>query len=114
MSADSTHPQEEFISLHDAGGVRIERIISHGHASPPGFWYDQDADEWVMLIEGEASLEWFDGRTQKLMKGDHVFIARRVRHRVAEASKDAQWLAVHWSAPAFAAPFSPASVISAD
>ncbi len=44
--------------------VRIERIVSHRHASPPGFWYDQTADEWVMLAQGSAVLEFDDGRRE--------------------------------------------------
>ena len=48
---------EEFTELLSAPNVQIERIVSLGHASPPGFWYDQDWAEWVLLIGGEAELE---------------------------------------------------------
>jgi cupin 2 domain-containing protein len=38
-------PDELFTTLLEAANVRIERIVSHGHASPEGFWYDQDQHE---------------------------------------------------------------------
>ena len=79
--------------------VRIERIVSRGHASPPGFWYDQDEDEWVAVIAGAARLEIADGdavRTLELGPGDWIDLPRRCRHRVAWTAPgtDTVWLAV--------------------
>ena len=51
---------EDFLTLLETAGARVERIVSRSHSSPPGFWYDQDEDEWVMLVRGTAALE-FDG-----------------------------------------------------
>jgi len=78
-------------------GVRIERIISAGQASPPDFWYDQDRDEWVALLQGQARLVWDDGRRQDLQAGDWLFIPAHERHRVDWTSKEPSciWLAIH-------------------
>ena len=80
-------------------GVLIERIISSGQVTPQGEWYDQDRDEWVVLLQGEAVLTYADGRTLALRPGDHVLIPARERHRVDRTSTDPPciWLAVHGS-----------------
>ncbi|ATE61598.1 cupin domain-containing protein [Thauera sinica] len=91
--------EERFDTLLDHPAARIERIASFGHASPPGFWYDQPGDEWVMLAAGRATLvlEHADGdrETLALAAGDWVFIPAHRRHRVESTSNDAIWLAVH-------------------
>lgn len=76
--------------------VRIERIISTGQVSPPGFWYDQEQDEWVALLQGQAELIWADGRRRVLAPGDWLLIPAHERHRVAWTSHDPPciWLAV--------------------
>ena len=75
---------------------RIERIVSRGQASPPGFWYDQETDEWVLLVKGSATLGFADGRSIFLAPGDHLLIPRHVRHRVerTDPEGDTVWLAV--------------------
>lgn len=77
--------------------VRIERIVSHGHASPEGFWYDQDQDEWVVLMAGSAGLQ-LDGEPdiRELRPGDFLHIPAHSRHRVAWTDADAAtvWLAI--------------------
>ncbi|WP_374544868.1 cupin domain-containing protein [Rhodoblastus sp.] len=79
-------------------GVRIERIVSRGQASPPGFWYDQDGTEWVILLAGSAAL-LFEGESapRVLRPGDYVEIPPHARHRVEWTDADAPtiWLAVH-------------------
>jgi cupin 2 domain-containing protein len=79
-------------------GVRIERIVSRGHASPDGFWYDQDENEWVVLLCGGAVLR-FEGHDDiTLRPGDHVDIPAHTRHRVqwTAADVDTVWLAVFY------------------
>lgn len=78
-------------------GVRIERIVSTGQASPPGFWYDQDWDEWVVLLAGTAGLLIEGDVERKLVPGDHVFLPAHTRHRVTwtDADRPTVWLAVH-------------------
>ncbi|MDD2706389.1 MAG: cupin domain-containing protein [Verrucomicrobiae bacterium] len=87
--------KEHILPLHKSGGSRIERIFSNGQASPPGFWYDQARDEWVLLAAGSASLEFDGGRMLDLKAGDHLLIPAHQKHRVAAVSRDAVWLAVH-------------------
>ena len=79
---------------------RIERIVSFGHASPPGFWYEQEEDEWVVLVAGSAVLAFADGRVLDLRAGDWLSLPARCRHRVEAVSQDAVWLAVHCRADA--------------
>ena len=76
--------------------VRIERIASFGQASPPGFWYEQEMDEWVAVLEGEAVLEWEEGGRKRLLPGDWVFLPARQKHRVAWTApgRPTLWLAV--------------------
>lgn len=87
--------------LASAGAVRIERIVSHGHCSPPDFWYDQDEHEWVALLQGEARLRFADDdRVVRLHAGDHLTIAAHCRHRVewTQPDVDTVWLAVFYRA----------------
>jgi cupin 2 domain-containing protein len=95
----STTGEENFNTLFEKSGVKIERIDSHGQASPEGFWYDQPQDEWVLLVKGDAVLEIADQPPLTLKAGDHVLIPAHIRHRVANTSADALWVAVHVSPP---------------
>lgn len=87
--------EEHFETLFTRPGLRIERILSHRHASPPGFWYEQPDDEWVLLARGSAELEFDDGHRQALIPGDWLLIPAGCRHRVAATGPDTVWLAVH-------------------
>jgi cupin 2 domain-containing protein len=86
-------------TLVQLGDVAIERIVSHRAASPPGFWYDQDWDEWVVLLRGEAELRMAAGSRRQLRAGDYLLIPRGVKHRVESTSAEALWLAVHVGRP---------------
>ena len=79
-------------------GLRIERIVSTGQASPPGFWYEQEDSEWVLLVNGEALLRFEDEtEPRRLHPGDWLYIRAQRRHRVDWTATDALtiWLAVH-------------------
>lgn len=80
--------------------IRIERIVSHGQVSPPGFWYDQDQGEWVILLQGAAAL-LIDGAAEPvaLRPGDYFFIPPHRRHRVhwTDPAGPTVWLAVHFA-----------------
>jgi cupin 2 domain-containing protein len=89
--------QEHILPLLEAQNLRIERIISNGHPSPPDFWYDQEDNEWVVLLRGSATLKFEDDRIVSLKAGDHLCIAAHVKHRVEQTSSDAVWLAVHYA-----------------
>ena len=94
-------PEESVTELLSRPGARIERIVSHGHGSPAGFWYDQPDDEWVAVIEGEADLEIHGEKApRRLSRGAWVFLPAHCRHRVARTAADRPtvWLAVHVTA----------------
>lgn len=80
-----------------AGGGRVERIASLAQADPPGAWYDQGADEFVLLLAGAARLGFADGTERALAPGDWAVIPAGCRHRVAwtDLAVETLWLAVH-------------------
>lgn len=86
---------EVFETMLALPGARIERIVSHGHASAEDFWYDQPQTEWVMVVQGEAVLAFADGREHPMRAGDWVTIPAHCRHRVASTGPATVWLAVH-------------------
>jgi cupin 2 domain-containing protein len=91
---------EEFVEiLCETKRVKIERIVSRGHASPEGFWYDQAWNEWILLLRGSAGLkvEKQEG-VVVLHPGDHLNIDAHVRHRVewTDPACDTVWLAVYY------------------
>lgn len=90
--------EESFQDLLSApGGARVERILSRGATSPPGFWYDQAWDEFVLLLSGAAVLELEEGGEHRLEAGDYAILPAGCRHRVAWTAPDREtlWLAVH-------------------
>lgn len=101
--ADATAPPglEEGLTLFESGMARIERIVSNSHRSPAGFWYDQSEDEWVMVLRGQATLEFADGEQLEMRAGDHVTIASHVKHRVMDTGPETIWLAVHVTAAGY-------------
>jgi cupin 2 domain-containing protein len=89
---------EEITALVAAANVRIERIVSHGEASPPGFWYDQDWAEFVLVLQGAAGLRFADeAAARSLRPGDYLHIPAHVCHRVdwTDPAQATVWLAVH-------------------
>ena len=94
---------EQFLELLSRPGLRIERIVSGGQASPPGFWYDQPQAEWVLVLQGEAILAFEDEASpRRLGAGDFVDIAPHRRHRLewTTPARPTVWLAVHYGAGA--------------
>ena len=85
--------EEHFTQLLERPGLRLERIVSDGQASPPGFWYEQAEDEWVLLLAGSATLEYADGSRAELETGDALLIPAGCRHRVARTAARTVWLA---------------------
>ncbi|MDJ0386685.1 cupin domain-containing protein [Roseomonas sp. E05] len=79
------------------GGARVERILSRGAASPPGFWYEQEWDEFVLVLSGAAVLAFPDGTERRLAAGDYAILPALCRHRIAwtEPAEETLWLAVH-------------------
>lgn len=90
---------EQITPLLNGGRFRIERIVSQGHATPPGQWYDQSDNEWVVLLTGSATLH-IEGEAaaRPLIPGDWILLPAHLRHRV-ESTDDRQptiWLAIHY------------------
>lgn len=92
---------EAVTRLAEGGAFRLERIVSTGQATPPGDWYDQDDDEWVILLAGEAGL-LIEGEAapHTLRPGDFLLLPAHKRHRVewTAADRETVWLALHFTA----------------
>lgn len=82
-------------------GIRVERIVSWGHVTPPGSFYDQAWDEWVLVLTGAARLV-IEGEPERVLeRGDCVFLPAHCRHRVTWTSpgEPTVWLALHIGEP---------------
>lgn len=90
--------EEIFSLLLKDKHVRIERIVSQGQRTPAGEWYDQMQNEWVIVMEGEAVIEYENTEQHTLKAGDYLFIPAHTRHRVAwtTATEKTIWLALYW------------------
>ena len=93
-------PEELIQALLSTPGLRIERIVSLGHSSPQGFWYDQEEHEWVLLLKGAARLRLDGEEPIDLRPGAFVNIPAHQRHRVewTDPTRPTVWLAIHYSA----------------
>lgn len=99
--ANETLTEERFETIMMGKSFRMERIVSDGQASPDGFWYDQEQNEWVLLVSGSATLEVeLEGELEQvdLQPGDYLLIPRHQRHRVVCTDKQRKtiWLAIHF------------------
>lgn len=93
---------ERVDTLLSAEGLTIERIVSLGQTSPPGFWYDEPRHEWVLVVEGAARLRFEDEPEPiELRRGDCLNIPAHRRHRVEWTQPDGPtiWLAVYYARP---------------
>lgn len=90
-------PEELTTVLQEGNRVRIERIVSTGHRSPEGFWYDQPENEWVVVLVGAARLR-FEDRVVEMKPGDAINIPAHQKHRVEWTSPNEPtvWLAVFY------------------
>jgi cupin 2 domain-containing protein len=91
--------QERIEELLSRPGLRLERIVSMQASSPPGFWYDQDWDEWVAVLSGSGTLLFADGAERvTLQSGEAMLIPAHCRHRVesTDPAKATIWLAIHF------------------
>ena len=86
--------------------IQIERIISTGQTTPSGQWYNQELDEWVILLQGEAELCYADYTKIKLKAGDYLLIPAHTKHRVEYTSIEPPciWLAVHGQFASYSLP----------
>lgn len=90
-------PNEIFETIISYQNIKIERIISKGHKSEPDFWYDQDQSEWILMLKGEARLQ-FEDKFIHLTLGDYLNIAAHQRHRIDWTTPEEEtiWLAVFY------------------
>ncbi len=91
--------EEIFEDLIRSDKIRIERIVSKGHISPNDFWYNQEENEWVIIIKGEARIKFHDGeKIFHLSEGDYLNIPRHTKHRVewTDLSQETIWVAVFY------------------
>ncbi|MFT5836012.1 MAG: cupin 2 domain-containing protein [Sulfurimonas sp.] len=90
--------EELFEDIISKDGLKIERIISKGHTTDEFEWYNQKSDEWVIVLKGEAILEFEDAENVKLQEGDYLNIKAGVKHRVSWTIKNQEtvWLAIHY------------------
>ena len=92
-------PEEFSQEILRGGMFKMERIVSRGHVTPRGRWYDQDLDEWVLVVKGSGVVRFERGSRSILMNpGDFLLIPAHERHRVEWTSKeeDTIWLAIHF------------------
>ena len=93
-------PDEQLDTIVNTSTVRIERIVSFGQNTPAGEWFDQDRDEWVLLLSGNAELQFEGSATAcRVAAGDHLLIPAGCRHRVSwtDPAVKSVWLAVHFT-----------------
>lgn len=88
---------EIFESILEKGNFKVERIVTLKPYDKPGNWYDQETDEWVLLLQGETELEFEDHEKVALQSGDYIFIPAHKKHRINHSSFDQKsiWLAIH-------------------
>jgi len=92
-------PDEVLETILQTQQFKIERIISHGHATAEGEWYNQDKNEWVLVLKGNASLRFEGNDKTIIMKtGDYINIPAHRKHRVewTEPEEETIWLAIHY------------------
>ena len=91
-------PKELLETLTSSKNCKIERIISKGHSTPDGKWYDQDKNEFVILLKGYAELLFENNELIKMNVGDYINIPAHTKHRVEKTSKDQEtiWLAMFY------------------
>lgn len=90
--------EELFENIISNDKVKIERIISKGHTTAEFEWYNQKSDEWVIVLKGEAILEFENSDDVGLKEGDYLNIPANTKHRVSWTKEDEEtiWLAIHY------------------
>jgi cupin 2 domain-containing protein len=86
--------EEHFLTLLENAAVQIQRIVSDFHRGSSDVWYDQDHDEWVIVLRGNAVLQFEGGELIELKAGDYLMILSHVKHRVEYTAPQTIWLVV--------------------
>ena len=90
--------EEFFEEIISNNNFKLERIVSEGHSSPDEFWYDQDKNEFVILLTGSATIEFENELSIDLKPGDYIIIPEHKKHRISktDAHEKTFWLALHY------------------
>jgi len=91
-------PNEIFEDILNTEKLRVERIVSKGQVSPEAGWYDQEENEWVIVLSGFGEIEYINGDKIILKQGDYLHLKAHEKHRVTETSSDdpTVWLAIFY------------------
>ncbi len=89
---------EIFQTIIEKDNIKIERIVSMGHTSPESGWYDQDQNEWVIILKGEAIISFENESDLHLTPGDYTNIPAHKKHKVSWTAPDSEtiWIAVFY------------------
>jgi cupin 2 domain-containing protein len=89
--------KEAFLELYKNDNCVIEKIISTGQATNKNEWLKEDNDEWVILLQGDSEIEFFNSENYKMKQGDYLLIPSNTKHRVISTSINPPciWLAIH-------------------
>jgi cupin 2 domain-containing protein len=93
------HLEQEIVdTLLNVDNIRIERIVSKGHTSPDEGWYDQEENEWVIVLEGSGKIEFEEGVVKTLNRGDFINIPAHQKHKViwTDPNQPTIWLAIFY------------------
>lgn len=90
----SESKDEIFETIIENNNMKIERIVSYAHVSPNDFWYNQDEDEFVLVLQGKATIKYDDGSIFDLKVGDSLYIKAHQKHKVTYTQNPTIWLAV--------------------
>jgi len=90
--------EEFFENIVVSKNLKIEKIVSKGHTSPKSGWYNQDMDEWVIVLKGEAILSFENEKEIHLASGEYINIPAHKKHKVLWSKPDVEtvWLAVFY------------------
>jgi cupin 2 domain-containing protein len=91
-------PDEVFETIIKTEDIQIERIVSYGHITEKDKWYEQNKNEWVIILKGKASIRFENESLHELNVGDYINIPAHIKHRVEWTEEDSKtiWLAVHY------------------
>jgi cupin 2 domain-containing protein len=91
--------EEMFEDILHGGAFKLKRVVSQGQATALGQWYDQDRDEWVVLLSGSAGIR-VEGQEEVMVlkPGDYVHLPAHQKHRVewTDAKAATVWLAIYY------------------
>jgi cupin 2 domain-containing protein len=92
VTPDAAPPSgEHTYRLADLHHAAVDQILSGRLDGPVS--YDQDEDEWVVVLAGGATLEIEEERLL-LGPGDWVLLPAGTPHRLVEAEPGTSWLTV--------------------